>query len=252
MPSHQWVVIKAVVEKRRAIRFRLTASRALHLRFVFMVNPPSLPLLLREEVKRVCFIWEGGGFKASHDSESSFPGIKTLGFFQSVVVAGKEALQPDSHSLLTSNPAFVRSGSSCRRERGRALGVGELQRAGGSGQALPHTRRRQPLSICSATAHHPQGLPRRDTPAGCGAGRPLLPRDGAGGTRWEAGSRDSHCLPPPSSSSPDLGDHCSVLTAEVGRGEASHLSPKKNRYLEPWNTFCVWQKSRGLSGGEME
>lgn len=98
MPSHQWVVIKAVVEKRRAIRFRLTASRALHLRFVFMVNPPSLPLLLRE-VKGVCFIWEGGEVcKASHDSESSCPGIKTLSFFQCAVEAVKEAVQADSHS----------------------------------------------------------------------------------------------------------------------------------------------------------
>lgn len=64
-----------------------------------MVNPPSLPLLLREEVKRVCFIWEGGEvFKASHDSESSCPGTKTLSFFQSAVEAVKEALQADSHS----------------------------------------------------------------------------------------------------------------------------------------------------------
>lgn len=172
MPSHQWVVIKAVVEKRRAIRFRLTASRALHLRFVFMVNPPFLPLLLREEVKGVCFIWDGRGFKASHDSESSFPGTKTLSFFQSVVVAVKETLQPDSHSSLHLKSCLCTLKEQLQaRECGCPLVVGVLRRADGIREGLSHKEHQEQVNICSGTTHDPEGLRsllRWETPAGSG------------------------------------------------------------------------------------
>lgn len=164
-------MIKAVVEKRRAIRFRLTASRALHLRFVFMVNPPSLPLLLRE-VKGFCFIWGAGWcFKASHDLESSFPGTKTLSFLQSVVIAVKETLQPDSHSSLHLKSCLCTLKEQLQaRECGRPLVVGVLQHADRIREGLPHEEHQEQVNICSGTTHDPQGLCSFlcwETPAGC-------------------------------------------------------------------------------------
>lgn len=147
-----------------------------------MVNPPSLPLLLREEVKGVCLIGGGGGrLKASHDSESSFAGIKTLSFFQSVVVAVKETLQPDSHSSLHLKSCLCPLKEQLQaRECGRPLVVGVLQRADGIREGLSHKEHQKQVNICSGTTHDPKGLRsllRWETPAGCGTRCPLLPED---------------------------------------------------------------------------
>lgn len=113
----------------------------------------------------------GAGVKASHDSESSLPGIKTLSFFQSVVVAVKETLQPDSHSSLHLKSCLCTLKEQLQaRECGRPLVVGVLQRADRIREGLPHKEHQERVNICSGTTHDPEGfgsLLHRETPGGC-------------------------------------------------------------------------------------
>lgn len=114
------------------------------------------------------------------------------------------------------------------RQRGRALAAAELQRAEGSGAALPPQEHQRRVNICSGTTHHPpeglRSLLRWETPAGCQARCPLLPEDGQ--ERLSVRRRRQGQLPPAATVP---GTARSPLQ-HAGLGEASRLSPEKNYY----------------------